>query len=364
MKIFISWSGNASRAVAVALREWLPSVLQVVEAYVSSEDIEKGARWSAEIAQQLNDTYFGIICVTKENVGAAWLNFEAGALSKSVDTSRVSPFLLDMRSADLVGPLSQFQATLPQLEDMTRLLKSINSSTERPVDEVRLTKSVEMWWPALEEQLNAIRREEPQVATEPERKATDMIKELLEITRGIQRRLLSGGTAESARETGPSYRPTIAIATERIPSMEKLLLAKLQAAFADSHNVTSEATAASDIGVALDAIVSPREAGGESYLVEIKYAPGPKALLNRILDGVGRLSIARSAYGAHASGPIRCILLFILVSPDEGFLPMFKRRLETLPEDIDAVVIYESELSQMPPSELRERFTAGHNDPS
>jgi hypothetical protein len=362
MRIFISWSGNASRAVAVSLREWLPSVLQVVEAYVSSEDIEKGARWSAEIAQQLNDTSFGVICVTKDNVGSPWLNFEAGALSKSVDTSRVSPFLLDMRPADLVGPLSQFQATLPQLEDVTRLLRSINSSTERPVNEARLTKSVEMWWPALEEQLNAIRREEPQVETEPERESTDMIKELLEITRGIQRRLLSSGTAEAAIETGPVYRPTIA--TERIPSMEKLLLAKLQAAFANSHDVASEAAATSDVGVPLDAIVSPREAGGESYLVEIKHASSSKALLNRILDGVGRLSIARSAYRARASGPIRCILLFILMSHDESLMPMVESRLEALPDDIEAVIIYESELRQMTPSQLRERLTTSQYDTS
>jgi TIR domain len=96
VKIFISWSGEASHAVAIALRDWLPSVLQAVEPYVSSEDIEKGARWNAEIAQQLNNTEFGIVCVTRSNVGSPWLNFEAGALSKSVDTSHVSPSSLSL----------------------------------------------------------------------------------------------------------------------------------------------------------------------------------------------------------------------------------------------------------------------------
>ena len=64
MKVFISWSGDTSHNVALALREWLPSVLQSVEPYVSSEDIDKGARWSAEIGYQLNDTDFGILRVT------------------------------------------------------------------------------------------------------------------------------------------------------------------------------------------------------------------------------------------------------------------------------------------------------------
>lgn len=41
MKVFISWSGNKSHKVAMIFREWLPSVIQSLEPYVSSEDIDK-----------------------------------------------------------------------------------------------------------------------------------------------------------------------------------------------------------------------------------------------------------------------------------------------------------------------------------
>jgi hypothetical protein len=43
---------------------------------MSEEDIEKGQRWSAEIAGQLATCKFGIICVTQDNVGKPWLNFD------------------------------------------------------------------------------------------------------------------------------------------------------------------------------------------------------------------------------------------------------------------------------------------------
>ena len=58
MKVFISWSGPTSNRIALAFRDWLPCVLQTVDPYVSSEDIEKGRRWSADIAKELGRTGF------------------------------------------------------------------------------------------------------------------------------------------------------------------------------------------------------------------------------------------------------------------------------------------------------------------
>ena len=70
MKVFISWSGNTSLKVAQLLREWLPYVINSIEPYVSSDDIDKGARWSVDIAKELEDSTFGILCVTKDNLEA------------------------------------------------------------------------------------------------------------------------------------------------------------------------------------------------------------------------------------------------------------------------------------------------------
>src|SRR5664279_2432056 len=93
MKVFISWSGDASQRVAKALRDWLPQVINAIEPFMSSEDIEKGTRGLAAIASELEATSCGIICLTPKNFQKPWVNFEAGAISRSVGTSHVIPFL-------------------------------------------------------------------------------------------------------------------------------------------------------------------------------------------------------------------------------------------------------------------------------
>ena len=103
MKVFLSWSGTRSHKIALVFRDWLPSVIQEIVPYVSSEDIDKGARWSTDIAKELADSSFGILCVTRENINAPWLTFEAGALSKTMDKSSVSPFLYDIKRSEVDG---------------------------------------------------------------------------------------------------------------------------------------------------------------------------------------------------------------------------------------------------------------------
>jgi TIR domain len=158
MKVFISWSGELSRQVALALREWLPSVIQSIEPYVSSEDIDKGARWSTDIAAELEKSAYGILCVTKDNLLAPWINFEAGALSKSIDKGRVSPFLFGLKRSDIkTGPLLQFQSTVTDAQDVQKLVVSLNSSCEPPLlEEQRLVNIFDVWWPKLDEKLNLL----------------------------------------------------------------------------------------------------------------------------------------------------------------------------------------------------------------
>lgn len=127
MKIFISWSGNLSLRIAEALSKWIPSVIQNAKPFMSSEDIRKGERWSLVIAHQLKESNFGIICLTKDNLVAPWILFEAGALSKEmVDTNVCGVLFEGLKKPNTIGPLSMFQLTEFEKNDIKKLINTIN----------------------------------------------------------------------------------------------------------------------------------------------------------------------------------------------------------------------------------------------
>jgi hypothetical protein len=183
MDLFISWSGRMSRELGQALRGWLPMVLQGVRPFFAP-DIEKGARWSHEIAEQLDACEAGIFCMTKENLVKPWIMFEAGALSSH--GGRVCPLLFDVDPAELEGPLVQFQAA-PFCEDEVRqMLRTLNAALGPDrLDDVVLDRTFERWWPDLNGQIRQIRdRYEPKPTCEtPKRSDRDLIEELLNLAK-------------------------------------------------------------------------------------------------------------------------------------------------------------------------------------
>src|SRR5215218_11257815 len=105
MQLFLSWSQSRSKAVAEAFARWISQVIQAAEPWLSS-DIEKGARWSAEISARLEESKIGIICLTRENLDSRWILFEAGAISKAKG-AHVCTLLLDVEPSDVEQPLGQ-----------------------------------------------------------------------------------------------------------------------------------------------------------------------------------------------------------------------------------------------------------------
>lgn len=144
MRVFLSWSGERSKAIAEALRGWLPLLMQV-EPWMSAEDIEKGGRWSDILGRTLEEHDVGIVCVTPENTHSPWLLFEAGALSKDVHNGKVFPLLLGMSPEELTGPLRGFQTTVIERDDMMALVMSLRKLSASDPDSVVRARFESLW---------------------------------------------------------------------------------------------------------------------------------------------------------------------------------------------------------------------------
>lgn len=157
MKLFISWSGETSGKVAQILNEWIPSVIQSIKPFLSNKDLEKGERWAEELTKQLASMDKGIVCATKESLRSPWVNFEAGALSKT-SQANVYPFLFGLSREDLNGsPLRQFQSTKYEKADVEKLIRALNKGTENPIKEELLIKEFNKTkWSELDEALKEV----------------------------------------------------------------------------------------------------------------------------------------------------------------------------------------------------------------
>ncbi len=159
MKVFISWSGEFSKKIALLIKDWAEQCIQSIEAFVSDEDIEKGENWSARLTNELSSTNYGIVCLTSDNISAPWIHFEAGALSKLVE-SRVSTIAVDIQYSEIKGPLSSFQNTKLEKDEMFSLLKSINNSIEKSgekkLSDEKLKNSFDAFWQTFNDKLKKL----------------------------------------------------------------------------------------------------------------------------------------------------------------------------------------------------------------
>lgn len=145
MKVFVSWSGVLSKKVAQELKKWLPCIIQSVEVFYSPEDIEKGENWDSKISSELSQCNYGIVCLTSENTMAPWINFEAGAIAKTLE-SRVSALMVNIKTSEIQGPLKRYQATKLEKEDMWQLISDINKATDTPLEPTVLEATFTAIW--------------------------------------------------------------------------------------------------------------------------------------------------------------------------------------------------------------------------
>ncbi|HVX28439.1 MAG TPA: TIR domain-containing protein [Parafilimonas sp.] len=219
MKVFLSWSGERSRAVAEALSSWIRQLIQAAETWISS-DIDKGSRWNDKISNELESTKVGIICLVAENLSSEWLLFEAGALSKTRD-AYVCTFLLDITPANIQQPLGQFQHTISTKDDLKRLIFTINkkiaTSGEKTISDKDLEDLFEILFPKIEQTLSEIKRKNTPFTTIV-RTDRQILEEILETVRQ-QKEVI---TAINAREEAVKLSKLIESRFDELTNIQEL----------------------------------------------------------------------------------------------------------------------------------------------
>ena len=238
MKVFISWSGAASRAVAELLHTYLPCILQNLQPFVSSHDLASGARWAVQLSQELDDASFGIICLTPDNLHSDWILFEAGALTKHVENRACCLLLQNLGPADIVGPLAQFQNRIFSKDDFAKLVSDLNASLAAPLAPANLQLVFRQWWPVIEAAVHHELANAGTPAISTRREPLNILEELLVRVRNMQKDVESltgprtmpsetpiGDLASSGREKFRNYKPHFMIRLQAVaPELADLFI--------------------------------------------------------------------------------------------------------------------------------------------
>jgi hypothetical protein len=190
MKVFISWSGNRSRAVADLMADWIKCVLQATQPWMSDRDIDRGSLWFSEINGQLQEISVGIVCLTNENKGKPWILFEAGALAKGISSSRVCTFLIDLDRSELEDPLAQFNHTFPTEAGLRSLIETLNVRLgDQRLEDRILDQVFRRYWDDFEKRFSEILEKHPPVTNEQPKSEQKFLSEILEVTRGLEQNM-------------------------------------------------------------------------------------------------------------------------------------------------------------------------------
>lgn len=221
MKVFISWSGDLSKEIALIFYDWLPRVIQQIRPFVSP-NIEKGKVGTDEIYQALSDAKVGIFCMTQDNKDSKWIHFEAGAIS-NLPNSSLMTFLFNVDHVDIGLPLSMYQATIFQKTEVYQLLSALNSKlfdeNFTPLTEGILRDSFEKNWSDFEGKILKLNSLNP--LNKGKREDRELLEESLLLLRSLDRKISQGNLNDKSR--GQLYPTGISIPIKLIITNVKII---------------------------------------------------------------------------------------------------------------------------------------------
>ena len=189
--VFISWSGSVSGKVAEVIRKRITLFIPDITPFMSKEDIAKGSRGINEIEKSLTDTAYGIVILTKNNINAPWINYEAGAIAKGLGATKVAPLLCNLSVAELgSSPLSNFQAVSLDKKGLWDLFDTIRKSVSSVIDIEQLHEYFDAFYTDFIEEINVAISEGkvvPKTLTDDQKKIEGLARQISYIRSHINR---------------------------------------------------------------------------------------------------------------------------------------------------------------------------------
>jgi hypothetical protein len=158
MQLFVSWSGQKSKEIAGVLENWLPRVIQNLTVFVST-GLPRGALWGPNLAQELERSSAGLLCLVPDSVDSPWLLFEAGALGMGVKGRPVYSVLFGVDEKDAPDPLRLFQLSPFCKTEFLKVMRELNKLIpDHALSESRLAEEFDRSWPQLQEAVDPVLR--------------------------------------------------------------------------------------------------------------------------------------------------------------------------------------------------------------
>lgn len=164
--IFISWSKSPSKEIAEQVKFLLEKIFPdpIISFFVSSSDkngIGPGDRFNKILDENLETSNYGILILTKNNFSQPWIMFEAGALSKDSQISKIVPVFFNREESSLEAPLKPFNHISFNMIEFETLVFSIKKAqfgaTSLTIEQKELLKhSLVKHWDDFEKNVNIL----------------------------------------------------------------------------------------------------------------------------------------------------------------------------------------------------------------
>lgn len=189
MNVFLCWSGELSKSVAQLFFDYLEDSPLPIDVKFSSEGIASGERWPSWLSESLEQSHYGWLFMTKENLESRWIHFEAGNLGKDSNQSRVCPILIDIEESELKPPLAHFQFRLLDRKGIFKAITDLNNALGKiSVREAVLQRTFDSYWKKLSQSINQAIERYPVGEDQPKRSDREILIELLTETRRKSKR--------------------------------------------------------------------------------------------------------------------------------------------------------------------------------